>query len=164
MAAAQNVRSRSIPRTHRRSIPPIHTLLKKQNSFEIWDHLHNFAYLLHSTRPDDKKHSKGWCIFATLFVCLDVHASVYIRLWSFVSTYEIAIDCIQNHTNFIYVGTSLGPPLTRPSACIFLLPEIHSMSLRLLRCCLPFGSPGTCAALISVLGSFRVWNRSFLPI
>ena len=105
MAAAQNVRSRSIPRTHRRSIPPIHTLLKKQNSFEIWDHLHNFAYLLHSTRPDhciaihtrffepwanDKKHSKWWCVFATLFVCLDAHASVYIRLWSFVSTYEIA--------------------------------------------------------------------------
>ena len=35
MAAAQNVRSRSIPWTHRRSIPPIHTLLKRWNSFEI---------------------------------------------------------------------------------------------------------------------------------
>lgn len=35
MAAAQNVRSQSIPGTHRWSIPMIHTLLTRLNSFEI---------------------------------------------------------------------------------------------------------------------------------
>ena len=67
-----------------------------------------------------------------------------------MSMYKIW-DCIQ--TSFIF----------SPQRAFVPLPQIRSMSLRLLRCCLPFGSSGTCAALMSVLGSFRARNRSFLP-
>lgn len=56
MAAAQNVRSQSIPRTHRWSIPMIHTLLTRLN------HLRSFVELLRSIRLDHSVsiHTRFW--------------------------------------------------------------------------------------------------------